>query len=189
MAASINVSISTTELRELLATGTTAAIRRAMRKAGSTALRDMRSEASKRVRKRKRIRAQIVHRSLVREARGRQLEDMEWALRVRNERVPLSAYPHRQVKKGVSVEVDRGVRKIVRSAFVATMESGHKGIWVRRGARSLPVRELLGSRPHDELLHDDGAEAVAARGARSLRDTFARLLPEEVAKEKAKAAG
>jgi hypothetical protein len=43
-------------------------------------------------------------------------------------------------------------------------------------------RELLGSRPVDALLHQGEAEAVAERGARSLRDTFGRLLPVELEK-------
>jgi len=73
-------------------------------------------------------------------------------------------------------------RTLVRSAFIATMSSGHTGVFTRRGPERLPIRELLGSRPVDALLHEGEAEAVAERGARSLRDTFGRLLPVELEK-------
>lgn len=42
-----------------------AALRRALRKAGATALRDMRSEASKRIRQRKRIKSRYIMRALM----------------------------------------------------------------------------------------------------------------------------
>jgi hypothetical protein len=56
---------------------------------------------------------------------------------------------------------------------------------MRRGPERLPIRELLGSRPVDALLHEGEAEVVAERGARSLRDTFRRLLAIELEKGRA----
>jgi hypothetical protein len=158
------------------------AIARALHKAGATGLRDMRSEASKRIRQRKRIKAAIIRRALVmRRPRGQGL-DGEWALDVRGDRVPLAAYPHRQTKRGVSVEVNRGKRSTVTSSFIATMRSGHRGVFVRRGTARLPIRELFGSRPADALLHAGEADAVLRRGQDSFMRTFHRLLPLELAK-------
>jgi hypothetical protein len=95
-----------------------AALRRALRKAGATALRDMKSEASKRIRARKRIKVSYITRALtLRRAKGGDIAGMEWAVDVSGEPVPLVAYPNRQTKKGVSVEVNRGKRTLVKGSF------------------------------------------------------------------------
>jgi minor tail protein Z (GPZ) len=158
---------------------------RALRKAGATALRDMRSEASKRIRQRKRIKPSYISRALtLRRAKGSDIAAMSWAVNVSGEPVPLVAYPHRQTKKGVSVEVNRGKRTLVKGAFVASMKSGHEGVFRRRGKARLPIKELRGSRPVDALLHEGEADAVAARGGKSFADTFTRVLPMEIGKGK-----
>lgn len=159
------------------------ALKRALRKAGATALRDMRSEASKRIRARKAIKPKYIRRALsLRRARGSDIADMEWAVDVSGEPVPLVAYPHRQTRKGVSVEVNRGKRTLVKGSFVASMRSGHQGVFRRRGAARLPIDELRGSRPVDALLHEGEADAVAERGGRSFAETLTRVLPLELAK-------
>lgn len=172
-------------LRPLIATlkGAPKAVKAALRKAGSTALRDMRSEASKRVRERKRIKAKYIREALVLgRPKGSNISSWEWSVGMKGEPVPLVAYPHRQTKRGVSVTVNRGKRTFLKSAFVATMANGHKGIFMRRGPKRLPIRELLGSRPADALLHKGEAERVLERGSKSLTSGFARLLPLELAK-------
>ena len=159
------------------------AMRRALRKAGATALRDMRSEASKRIRARKRIKTSYISRALtLQRAKGSDIDNMSWALNVSGEAVPLVAYPHRQTKKGVSVEVNRGKRTLVKGSFTATMKSGHMGVFRRVGAARLPIQELRGSRPVDALLHEGEAQGVADRGSSSFSATFTRVLPLEVAK-------
>lgn len=161
----------------------TAAVKRALRKAGSTALRDMRGEASKRIRARKRIKPSFIRQALtLRRAKGSDITRFEWALEVSGDPVPLVAYPHRQTKKGVVVEVNRGKRTLIAGSFLATMKSGHKGVFKRRGSARLPIDELLGSRPVDALLHEGEADAVAARGGKSFNETFARVLPLEIGK-------
>jgi hypothetical protein len=160
-----------------------AALRRALKKAGATALRDMRSEASKRVRTMKRIKPSYVGRALtMKKAKGSDISSMAWSLNVDGAAVPLTAYPHRQTKKGVSVEVNRGKRTLLDGSFVANMRSGHKGVFRRRGKERLPIDELRGSRPVDALNHKGEAEAVAARGGKSFSDTLTRVLPMELAK-------
>lgn len=159
------------------------AIVAALRKAGATALRDMRSEANKRIRSRKRIKVSYISKALtLARPKGSDVTSMEWALRVSGKQVPLVAYPHRQTKRGVSVEVNRGKRTLIRGAFIATMRSGHEGVFRRLGKSRLPIKELLGSRPVDALLHKGEADAIAARGGKSMADTFARLLPLELGK-------
>jgi hypothetical protein len=104
------------------------------------------------------------------------------AVDVGGEPVPLVAYPNRQTKKGVRVEVNRGKPTLVKGSFKATMKSGHKGIFRRRGSARLPIEELRGSRPVDALLHKGEADGVAARGGKSFSETFARVLPLEIGK-------
>lgn len=159
------------------------ALKRALRKAGATALRDMRSEASKRIRARKRIKASYIARALtLRRPKGGDIASMEWAVDVSGEAVPLVAYPHRQTKRGVSVEVNRGKRTLLKGAFVATMRSGHEGVFRRKGKARLPIQELRGSRPVDALMHEGEAQGVADRGGQSFAATFVRVLPLEVGK-------
>lgn len=169
---------------------------RALRKAGVTALRDMRAESSKRIRARKRIKAKYISRALtLQRPSGADIAGMAWAVNISGESVPLIAYPHRVVAGrtgkrglgprsmgGVSVEVNTGKRTLVRGAFVTTMKSGHEGIFRRRGSGRLPIEELLGSRPVDALLHEGEAQGVADRGAQSFGATFQRVLPLEVRK-------
>jgi hypothetical protein len=147
------------------------ALVRALKKAGATA--------------RKRIRPRYITRALtLRRVRGGDVAAMSWALDVDGAPVPLVAYPHRQTKEGVSVEVNRGKRTLVKGSFVATMKSGHKGVFRRRGTARLPIDELRGSRPVDALLHEGEADAVAARGGSSFAATFVRVLPLEIGKGK-----
>lgn len=125
----------------------------------------MRSEASKRIKARKRLASKYISRALtMARPRGGDIASMEWALKVSGQPVPLVAYPHRQTRQGVSVEVNTGKRTLVAGAFLATMKSGHEGVFKRRGKARLPIHELLGSRPVDALLHQ--GEADAGRGAR-----------------------
>jgi hypothetical protein len=167
-----------------LATGEhRAALKRALRKAGATGLRDMRAAASKRVRERKRIKGDYVRRAMtMRRPKGGDVSRFEWAVDVDGVPVPLVAYPHRQTKKGVSVEVNRGKRTLIAGSFVATMKSGHRGVFRRTGKARLPIDELRGSRPVDALLHRGEADAVAAQGGESFTATLERVLPMEMAK-------
>lgn len=72
--------------------------------------------------------------------------------------IPLQAFSARQNQKGVSVRVKKS-RKTIRSAFIATMPSGHKGVYARGGykgkdfqfrkkrvvktGKDLPIGELM----------------------------------------------
>jgi len=199
MARSISVEWDKSGIAGLETGKLKAAVLRALRKAGVTALRDMRSEAKKRIGELKRLSSKYVNRALtIRRASGSEIEKLEWALVVSGKPVPLIAYPH-QVKKrpkmgkrrqgprdqgGVVVEVNRGKRTLIRGAFVARMSSGHEGIFKRVGRERLPIKELLGSRPIDALLHSGQADGVAKRGGASFSATFERLLPLEIAKGK-----
>ena len=183
MSVSISVQWDKSGIAALQTGPLKAALKRALNKAGATALRDMRSEASKRIKARKRSASKYITRALtMARPKGGDIASLEWALKVSGQPVPLIASPHSQTRAGVSVEVNRGKRTLVQGAFLAMMRSGHVGIFRRRGKARLPIHELLGSRPVDALLHEGEADAVAARGGQSFAATFTRVLPMEVGK-------
>ena len=54
----------------------------------------------------------------------------------------------RQTRKGVSVrQLKAGGREVLKSAFIATMRSGHVGVFRRTGKAKLPIKELYGPSP------------------------------------------
>lgn len=66
--------------------------------------------------------------------------------------IPMIEFGARQTRDGVSVSVKHG-RKIIKGAFIATMPSGHKGVFVRVGNQhkkvngqwhGLPIKQLFG---------------------------------------------
>ena len=70
---------------------------------------------------------------------------------------PLIKYASpKQTKKGVKVTVRKGARELREHAFIATMPSGHKGIFLRKTKKSLPIREMYSASPR-QLLSMTGA--------------------------------
>lgn len=47
------------------------------------------------------------------------------------EKLPVLAFGARQTKRGVTVQIKRGARRLIRSAFIATTRSGHRGVFAR----------------------------------------------------------
>lgn len=84
-----------------------------------------------------------------------------------------------QTKSGVRVRL-RGSYK---SAFIAQMASGHKGVMKRRGKDRLPIRELFGPNPaHDitnnpDVYLDVMAELIEEYLAPRVLHELGRLLP------------
>ncbi|HUX16030.1 MAG TPA: phage tail protein [Phycisphaerae bacterium] len=64
---------------------------------------------------------------------------------VRGRRLRLLMFGARQIRRGVSYRVRRqGRRQTIRSAFIATMRTGHRGVFRRLGKKRLPIIELRG---------------------------------------------
>ena len=62
---------------------------------------------------------------------------------ISGKRLLLSYFSPRQTKKGVTVRIKKSSgRKVVQGAFEATMKTGHKGVFKRKGKSRLPIREL-----------------------------------------------
>ena len=45
--------------------------------------------------------------------------------------IPLKSFKPRQTSQGVSISIKKGNRNLIRSAFLATMKSGHQGVFAR----------------------------------------------------------
>ena len=53
---------------------------------------------------------------------------------------PLSAFSPRKTRKGITIKIF-GRRQVAEGAFMATMPTGHEGVFVRKGRQSLPIVE------------------------------------------------
>lgn len=159
------------------------ALVRTVRKAGSTALRDMRSETSKRVRKRKRLKVRAVRSAIrIKRPKGTDLEALVFVLDISDQHQRVADYPHRQTKKGVSAAINKGSRSLLAGAFIRTVGSGHRGVFRRRGADRLPIDEQLASRVIDAVSHPGEIEGIQLRGQTSMRATMDRVFPMELDK-------
>lgn len=103
----------------------------------------------------------------------------EATIRVRSDWISLYQLGARQTKKGVTV---RG-RGSYRSAFIAGMASGHAGVFKRTGTARLPIRELFGPNPANDIstspdVYQDLINGVAERYVLPrLMHELVRLLP------------
>lgn len=98
--------------------------------------------------------------------------------------IPLIQFGARETRAGVSVSVKHG-RKIIRHAFVATMPSGHQGVYVRVGNQhkkisgkwhGLAIKELFGP----SIPAAFGNEIVQAALVRLVREKFPTILEHEI---------
>jgi hypothetical protein len=98
---------------------------------------------------------------------------------VRSGWIPLAKLGARQTGKGVTVNL----RGSYRSAFLAGMASGHKGVMMREGAARLPIRELFGPNPAHDITNNDAvylsllAEVIDEALAPRVLHEIDRLLP------------
>jgi hypothetical protein len=160
------------------------ALFKALSKAGGDAARAMKRQSAKDVRQRKRFKLAKVNKSmkLVFPRGKRELKDLIWRLDVSGAPIPLAELPYRQTAQGVEVEIKPGKQSLVKSAFVATMKSGHTGIFRRRGAKRLPIDEGFTARVSD-VMQDDGVIPDVFEQAQTVfAQSFERLLPLEVRK-------
>lgn len=176
-------SFSRAELAAISPKKLTKGITRAVVRAKATSLRTMKSQTKKRIRKRKAIKAGAIDKSLkIEDNKQRDIKDMAWGVRVRSKPRGLIDYPHRQLKKGISVTVNRGKRTRLPHAFLAVMKSGHVGIFQRKNPFTRKIRELLGSRPVDAMLHKGEADGVRDAGRDAFVETARRNLKLELGK-------
>lgn len=100
-------------------------------------------------------------------------------LRVSLKRIPLIHFkakgpePSRGKGRGVSYKAGGG-RKVLKSAFIATMPSGHRGVFKREGKKRSPIKQRYG--PSMGRVADLHRQTIAARGAEAAEAELDRLL-------------
>jgi len=62
---------------------------------------------------------------------------------ISSKRMPLIEFKAKQTRKGVTYKRE-GSRILIRHAFLATMPSGHRGVFKRKTSARLPIAELRG---------------------------------------------
>lgn len=160
------------------------AVLRALKKAGRDALLRLRAEAKRRTRARIRIRAGYLAASAfrLRFAQGRTVEDLAWVMDVSGREVPLGEYPRRQTKKGVSVEVQRGRRVLLKGAFLAQAKSGRQSVFLRPSKLRYPMGHRLGLSVADSMADGQTPRFALESAGAVLGASFTRLFPIELGK-------
>ena len=148
---------------------------RALNKTGIT----VRKEGSQAIRKDRKLKARDVKKRLVIFRANR--HKMSVIISGSGKAVPLGAYPARQVKRGVRVNV-KGTRKLVKGAFIATMRSGHKGVFKRRGPKRLPVDELYSTTVADAMKNPRVRSAMHSAAVKRFRRVFEQELRHAISR-------
>lgn len=180
----IEFSWNPAELAALTGRGIERAIVRALKMAGRDAIRAVRAEAKRGVRSRVRIRAgYLADRALpLSYARGDRLDALVWEMGVSGREVPLGEYPRRQTRRGVSVEVQRGKRTVLRGSFLAQGKGARKRVFLRPGKARYPMGHRLGLSVADSMADGRVPRAALNRGSEVLGSAFRRLMPIELDK-------
>lgn len=158
------------------------AVVRAMRKAGGDAIRSVRASSKRGVRERVRLRASYLADRAMPLAFpvGRSLDDLAWRMDVSGREVPLGEYPARQTRKGVSVEVQRGRRAVIDSAFLAKGRARRPGVFLRPTEKRYPMGHRLGPSVADSMADGRVPRGALDRGAEVMESAFYRLLKLEL---------
>lgn len=81
-------------------------------------------------------------------------------------RIPLINFSARQTAEGISYSISKAEgRKTIKSAFIATMSSGHTGVFKRTGPGRLPIIELKGPSVGEVFRGAPGLARTAERQA------------------------
>lgn len=98
-----------------------------------------RTEAVRKIREKYSFPATLVRSTLITYKASPQR--IEAVVRGRGRRTRLIDMQARQTRQGVTVRIGK-TRKLIRHAFIATMKSGHTGVYIRTTKKRLPIKEL-----------------------------------------------
>ena len=145
-------------------------------------IRGARTRSVKEIRQRYNVKAAAVKATMSeRRAIGANLEAH---LRSKGTVIPAFAFGARQTRKGVSISVLKGQRRLIPGAFIATMKNGHSGVMARQkpgGAyaggkfrgRKVRIRKTGNDLPIGEMLSLSIPKAFANRGVIASLETVA----------------
>lgn len=101
--------------------------------------------------------------------------DYEIAVHSSRKPIALVEFPHTQTGTGVSTRA-WGQPQIIQHAFVATMKSGHTGIYRRGGSHRLPIHELWGPTIYGTFKTKDVQAVIKTTMATRLQTALARRM-------------
>lgn len=166
-----------------------ALVRRAAFRAGSDALSAARAEAVRQVRERRRVSATAVRKAIyLRYPPNAPDAKPVWVLGVKRIPMPVLAYDARQTKAGVTAAIKPGGRSLIRGAFIATMKSGHRGVFRRTGEivwkpgkrgrdiKREKIKELFTTTVFNVFTDEGFVEAVAEKAHAVFERAFTRNL-------------
>lgn len=207
MVASLTLEWSSKDLKIWEDRAVERAVLRALNMAGNDAIKELRVRSAEGVRDKKKIKLGQVNKALHIEnpENRREIAYLVWRLDVSGKPIRIGEYPARKGSEGVSVEINTGKRVTIQSAFIATLKSGHKGVFVRElaGANAakvtkksksgigrahrvgrLPIRELYTTKVTDVFNNAGFVPAVLGSAQRKFASSYARLLPLQLDKLK-----
>lgn len=142
------------------------------RKAAISALnrtgQQVRTAANREIRKTYSFKARVVSQSM--KLQRSQFARLEVSVISEGRRTQVIDADARQTAKGVTVRIGKQ-RKLIRGAFIATMKSGHVGVFNRRTGKRLPIDEIytiaiaeaFGSRPVVDAMRAKATEVFGPR--------------------------
>ena len=99
-------------------------------------------------------------------------------IKLSGRRIALKEFGARQTRRGVSYKIQKsGAKQQIESAFIATMSSGHTGVFKRKGKSRLPVQELRGPSLGRAF---EGAESLVRRVTEDTRKNLAMQIDKQV---------
>ena len=186
MSLTVDMSFDTREATRFLRLLGQKGVREATRRALNKAAAQTKTQASKSIRQKRNLKARVVNGQLkVLKANRRQLNA---AVQATGRPIPLIEYGGKTKaipgnhRRKFSAEVDKGKRKVVRGAFVATV-GGISSAFERKGSKRLPIRTLYGPSLPSTFLKDEIVRAMRTK----VRQVYPRLLSHEVEREISKA--
>ena len=99
--------------------------------------------------------------------------------------VPVMRFKPRQTRAGVSVRIKKSQgRKLIKSAFIAEMKTGHEGVFYRLGKKRLPIEEAKTTAVEEMAM--DVVPKIQAFATNKLHTVFQSQLDYELSKRKLK---
>lgn len=165
------------------------ALARALRLAGNAAIRTVQKESSGHILSKKYLRESEVKDGLPLIFPGTRTEirALQWTELVSGKPIQLIKFPHVATSNGILIRISKGTgTKRIASGFLATMKSGRKGIFMRRGKARLPIDELYTTRLSDSMSNPATIVSIYSKAYPKMQATFDKGLIREFKKLKRK---
>jgi hypothetical protein len=106
--------------------------------------------------------------------------DYQTFIRSSRRLIPLIDYGGRQTAVGVRAAKPWGRAQVFRTAFIATMPTGHRGVYRRVGASRLPIKQMWGPGIYHTFAQPDVQAVVKATIKQRLPVAIARRIKAEL---------